>query len=547
MSTAATVFRKELKDALRDRRTWLIVLVTSILAGPLTLFLLSIFIASVEEGAAKREIYVANAAAAPTLINFLQRAGATVKDAPDDYAAQIKSGRLQNAVIVVPDQFEQRLAAGETIRLPVTFDETATRAQPATRATLNAVRGFARELGVQRLLARGVSPQVMAAVEIEEINVASSQARGAQLLFLIPWLALLGSVAGAISVAIDVTAGERERGSLEPLLMNPVAAGAVVLGKWAVVALCSAAVVILTLIGFKTAMQFIRSENLSALMQFGFSEFALFIVMLLPFSAMIASLNMLAATYGRSHKEAQTYATYLAMLVNFTPIVPLFISIRDAAWQLFVPAMAQQAVMMRALRGETVTAVDILLPGGMASNTACPAARRVCFETSESYFRASGKRKGLHSAAANDLRWFSFTHPRDAPRKRLACGAALGVVEERSHAGLKRKSALALFCAGAASTAGGRRPRRLRQRRDAKRLRARSSNIPFIRCITPFMQCDNAPPPMSEPLHCHRPARPARRAGSCASEDDRPLHDPERDWSRLVWCCLRGTRSRFGA
>ena len=366
MSTTSTVFRKELTDALRDRRTWLIVLVTSILAGPLTLFLLSIFISSVEEGAAKREIYVANASAAPTLINFLQRAGATVKDAPDDYAAQIKSGRLQNAVIVVPDQFEQRLAAGETIRLPVTFDETATRAQPATRATLNAVRGFARELGVQRLLARGVSPQVLAAVEVEEINVASSQARGAQLLFLIPWLALLGSVAGAISVAIDVTAGERERGSLEPLLMNPVAAGAVVLGKWAVVALCSAAVVILTLIGFKTAMQFIRSENLSALMQFGFSEFALFIVMLLPFSAMIASLNMLAATYGRSHKEAQTYATYLAMLVNFTPIVPLFISIRDAAWQLFVPAMAQQAVMMRALRGETVTAVDILLPGGMA-------------------------------------------------------------------------------------------------------------------------------------------------------------------------------------
>jgi sodium transport system permease protein len=124
--------------------------------------------------------------------------------------------------------------------------------------------------------------------------------------------------------------------------------------------------VILTLIGFMTAMRFIRSENLSALMQFGDSEFTLFVVMLLPFSAMIAALNMLAATYGRSHKEAQTYVTYLAMLVNFTPIVPLFVSIRDAAWQLFVPAMAQQAVMMRALRGETVTALDILLPGGIA-------------------------------------------------------------------------------------------------------------------------------------------------------------------------------------
>ena len=366
MGTAATVFRKELKDAVRDRRTWLIVLFTSILAGPLTLFLLSIFIASVEEGAAKREVYVANAANGPTLINFLQRAGATVKDAPEDYAAQIKSGRLQNAVIIVPPQFEARLYAGETIRLQVMFDETATRAQPATRATLNAVRGFTRELGVQRLLARGVSPQILAAVEVEEVNVASSQSRGAQLLFLVPWLALLGSVAGAISVAIDVTAGERERGSLEPLLMNPVSTAAVVLGKWLVVALCSAAVVILTLVGFMTAMQFIRSENLSALMQFGGGEFALFVVMLLPFSAMIAALNMLAATYGRSHKEAQTYATYLAMLVNFTPIVPLFVSIRDAAWQLFVPAMAQQAVMMRALRGEAVSALDIMLPGGIA-------------------------------------------------------------------------------------------------------------------------------------------------------------------------------------
>ncbi|MEP6607488.1 MAG: ABC transporter permease subunit [Burkholderiaceae bacterium] len=366
MSTVSVVFAKEMKDALRDRRTWIIVLVTSILAGPITLLLLSIFISSVEESAAKREIYVFNATAAPTLVNFLQRAGATVKDAPAEYAMLVKSGRLQNAVVVIPENFERRLAAGETLRLQVMFDETATKAQPATRAALNALRGFSRELGVQRLMARGVSPQVLAPLEIEEVNLASGQARGAQLLFLVPWLALLGSVAGAISVAIDVTAGERERGSLEPLLMNPVSAGAVVFGKWSVVALCSASVVVLTLLGFMAAMQFVRSENLSALMQFGLAEFSLFIVMLLPFSAMIASLNMLAATYGRSHKEAQTYATYLAMLVNFTPIVPLFISIRDAPWQLFVPAMAQQAVMMRALRNETVSTTDILLPGAIA-------------------------------------------------------------------------------------------------------------------------------------------------------------------------------------
>ena len=144
---------------------------------------------------------------------------------------------------------------------------------------------------------------------------------------------------------------ERERGSSNRCYES--VAAAVVLGKWAVVALCSAAVVILTLIGFKTAMQFIRSENLSALMQFGFSEFALFIVMLLPFSAMIASLNMLAATYGRSHKEAQTYATYLARLVNFNQSFGC--SYRYATPLATVRPQCTAARHMRALRVETVT------------------------------------------------------------------------------------------------------------------------------------------------------------------------------------------------
>jgi sodium transport system permease protein len=366
VSAAWVVFRKELKDALRDRRTWTIVLVSSMLAGPLSLLLLATFISGVEESIAKREVYLANGSAAPTLVNFLQRAGSNVKDAPPDYREQIRTGRLQNAVIVVPSDFESRLASGRPLRIEVIHDESANKAQPAVRAAIASLRAFNRELGTQRLLARGVSPQVLTPIEIDEVNLASSQSRGAQLLFLVPWLALLGAVVGAISVAIDVTAGERERGSLEPLLMNPVTAGAVVLGKWAVVALCSAAVVVLTLAGFWVSLLFVRSERLAALMQFGLPESALFIAMLLPFSAMVAALNMLAATYGRSHKEAQTYASYLTMLVNFAPIVPLFLSVRDAAWQLFVPAIAQQTVMMRALRGEGIGTADVLLPGAIA-------------------------------------------------------------------------------------------------------------------------------------------------------------------------------------
>lgn len=373
MKTALVVFFKELRDAARDRRAWMIVVVSSMIAGPAVLLLLSNFISGMQERAALREVVIAGAARAPSLVNFLQRAGATIVEAPPDYEVRIKSGALGNAVVVPPADFEPRLARGETVEVDFFYDDSHDKAQAIVRASLRLVSGFNHELGTQRLLARGVSPQLLAAIAVEEKNLATTAGRGAQLLFIIPWITLLVSVAGGMSVAIDVTAGERERGSLEPLLMNPIAMGAVVLGKWAVVTAFSTLVVVLTLAGFAAAMLFVRDETLSAVMQFGTREALLFIAMLLPFCALIAAVNMLAATWGRSFKEAQTYVSYITMLVNVAPIVPLFLANRDAAWQLGVPALGQLMVLMRALRGETLGAVDLLLPAAV-----CIAITTVC-------------------------------------------------------------------------------------------------------------------------------------------------------------------------
>jgi sodium transport system permease protein len=366
MNTALVVYLKELRDAVRDRRAWIIVIVSSMIAGPAVLLIISNLIAGVQERAAKKEVVMAATARAPTLVNFLQRAGATVVEAPADFEAQLKSGTLANGVVLPPADFEDKLARGATIEVDFRYDDSHDKAQPVVRASLALVSAFNRELGAQRLLARGVSPRLMAAIALEEQNLAPAGGRGAQLLFIVPWVALLVAVAGAISVAIDVTAGERERGSLEPLLMNPVATLAVVLGKWAVVATFSALVVGLTLAGFAVARQFVRDETLAALMQFGAREALLFVALLLPFCLLVAAVNMLAATWGRSFKEAQTYVSYFTLLVNLAPLVPLFLANRDAAWQLAVPSLAQLMVLMRALRGEPVGALDVCLPAAIA-------------------------------------------------------------------------------------------------------------------------------------------------------------------------------------
>lgn len=370
MTGVWTVFRKELRDAVRDRRTWLIALAMSLASGPVVLLLVSTLVGRVEENLARREVVFEGAAHAPTLVNFLQRAGATVIDAPADWRERLRRGALSNAVVVPPADFEERLARGEPVAVDVYYDDSHDQAQAAVRASVRLLAGFNRELGTQRLLARGVSPQLIAPLEVRENNLAPPAAAGARLLFIVPWAALLVAVFGALSVAIDVTAGERERGSLEPLLGNPVPTAALVLGKWGVVMAYSVAIVVVTMAGFLVAMRLIRSENLAALMQLDAREVAVFVAVLLPFAALMAAVNMLAALFGRSYKEAQTYVSYLAMAVQFAALAPVFFTERDAAWQWYVPAIAQLTVLLKTLRGEAVGAYDLALPAAVAFGAA---------------------------------------------------------------------------------------------------------------------------------------------------------------------------------
>lgn len=362
MKTILTVARKEFFDALRDRRAWMVALTVALLSGPVVLLLISSFVSSIEAKAARREVVLVAPERAPTLVNYLQRQGAQIKTAPDDYIAQLRSGALQNAVFAPAADFEARLAQGQQITLDVFYDASHDKAQALVHGAMRLVSGFNRELGMQRLLARGVSAQLLTAVNLEEKDLAPSNTRGAQLLFIVPWTALLVAVYGAFSVAIDVSAGERERGSLEPLLVNPVQTLPLVLGKWLVVTLNACVIVMLTLLGFVLTMQFISSETLSALMQLQGREVALFAALLMPFAAFMSALNMLAATFGRTYKEAQTYVSYIAMAVQFSAVIPVFLSTRDSAWLSALPSVGQLSVMLKTVRGESLAAYELLLP-----------------------------------------------------------------------------------------------------------------------------------------------------------------------------------------
>ena len=361
----AVVFLKELKDGLRDRRTALMVLIASILTGPLTLVLVAHFVSGLEEKAATLKVRIAGAARAPALVNFLQRNDVEIEAAPDDYESRIREGRL-DAVIVVREDFDERFLAGDQAKVEIVYDDSRTDAGPAIRQAERLLRAFNRETGTLRLVARGVSPDLAEPVKVDHVNSATPRQRGAFLLFLIPMFAILSPLLGGMTIAIDSTAGERERGSLEPLLGNPVPISRLVVGKWLAAWSFAIGVAFLTLGGFAAAASLYAERKVPALTAFGPPELAEFTLVVIPFAAMTAALQMLICTYGRSYREAQTYVSYVATAVSFVPVIAIFSGLKDAFWQLAVPVLGQQMVLSRLIRGDAVAALDYAMPAAIA-------------------------------------------------------------------------------------------------------------------------------------------------------------------------------------
>jgi len=359
MTAAWHVYLKELVDALRDRRTLMMVLLSSVALGPLSLVLISNLVSGFEKRAEAREVWVLGIEHAPTLRNFLERQSASIKTAPADYERQLRDSKLGDPVLVVPADFEAQLARAEPPVLELVSSSSNQRAQAGTGRVSRLLRGFNAEQAQLRLVMRGVSPALLQATQVEDRDVADRGARAAQLMAMVPYFVLMAVLYGALNAALDTTAGERERGSLEPLLMNPMTPMSLVLGKWGAVASVGLLIAVLSCLSFLPGQWLLRSETLSAMFRFGFGEAALFVGLLLPVAAALAALLMAIAIRCKSFKEAQANATLVMLSVSMLPLVTVFNQEGTAPWHLWVPALAQTTLMTNVLKGEVLTPGDV--------------------------------------------------------------------------------------------------------------------------------------------------------------------------------------------
>ena len=359
---AWVVFKKELIDALRDRRTLFMVLLSSVAIGPLVLIALSALVAGIEKRAEERTVVVVGIEHAPTLRNYLERQTYRIDAAPADYEARLKNQTLGDPVLSVGKDFEAELARGEVPLLEIVSSSGNQRANGSVNRLTRLLRGFSNEQATLRLALRGVAPATLEVVEVNERDLANPQSRAAQLTGMLPFFVMMAVLYGALNAALDTTAGERERGSLEPLLMNPASRLSLVLGKWGAVTAVGMLIALLSCFSFLPAQTLLRSETLAAMFQFGLREAALFLALLAPLAAALAALMMAIAIRCKTFKEAQANNTVVVLGVSLLPLVTVFNQSGEAPWHLAVPALGQVALMNRVLKGEAVGVLDMALP-----------------------------------------------------------------------------------------------------------------------------------------------------------------------------------------
>lgn len=364
VTQALVVFRKELKDWSRDRRSIISVAVGALM-GPLIVAFMLNTVASRQRQVEDVRIPVVGLANAPALVDWLrQQAGVEVVEGPEDPEASVRS-RAEDVVVVLPKDFAEKFAASKPAIVKIVADGSS----QSTRPKLQRVRGlfqrYNAEIGSLRLMARGVSPVVASPLGIQDVEVSSAQQRAAQILGFIPLFLMVAAFMGGMQISTDATAGERERGSLEALLVNPAPREAIAGGKWLAATATSLVSVSLTAALLLAVFEYIPLQDLGLRFRLGGPELAGTLAAVLPFCPVLVAVQMYLATFAKSFKEAQSYLSVLMMLLMIPGFAATLYPVTSKGWMYFLPFVGQQTLMTDVLGGKAPAAVFFIAAGAI--------------------------------------------------------------------------------------------------------------------------------------------------------------------------------------
>ena len=355
MKGIIVVLKKEVRENLRDRKA----VFNSLLLAPILFPVLLIGItwlgtsAQTERAERVLEVPVVGAEQAPNLILYLEKHGMVVKPAPDNPESLVKSQK-EPVIIRITETFGEQWQAGRPAEIEVIIDSSRPESDIPTSRVKGLLSGYGSEIGMLRLQMRGVSPIVMSPLLIRDIDLSTPQSRGMIFMLFLPYILMITAFMGGMHLAIDTTAGEKERRSLEPLLINPVPRWQIMMGKLLATAIFGMASLVLTLIAFRITLPYLPLAALGVDLGLDVEAMAGILLVVAPVALMAAALLTVLATYAKSFREAQSYMG----LVILIPMVPtlMFMTnpVKPEAPMMPIPLFSQNLLIGELIRGEAV-------------------------------------------------------------------------------------------------------------------------------------------------------------------------------------------------
>ena len=362
MKKILVIFQKELVDNLRDYRSWITGFFWA-LFGPLLLGGLIMLIGNTVRETLEESLRlpVSGGENAHSLIAFLEQQDVVIEPAPEDPESAVIAGDI-NVALIIPPEYGEDFSAGKTAKLQLVFDSTRQSAIADINRVEDLLESYSRYIGLMRLSLRGISPEVIRVIRIEEMDTATPQSQALIFISMLPYFIIFAIFNGASPVITDATAGERERGSLEPLLINPLPRGWVAIGKMLSAIPFATFNLVITLVGFAAIFRLLPVEDLLGIqIGFDFSTLMAIFLICLPIVFLACAIQTLIASFTKTTKEAGTYLPFVGLIPSLPGLALAFLPVKPDLWTMLIPTFGQQILINQFLRFEPISSMNIVI------------------------------------------------------------------------------------------------------------------------------------------------------------------------------------------
>ncbi len=365
MRGLATVYKKEIRENLRDRRS----LFNSVLLGPILFPILFIgmayFASSKQQEDAEKvlEVPVVGAEHAPNLVGFLEQQGVVIQQAPADPELSVKTQEVQ-VIVRIPEQFGEQWTAGEPAVIEVIADPSRRESRIPQQRIRGLLNAYGAQIGQLRVQLRGISPTLRSPVMIKDVDLSTPQSRGMLVMIMLPYVLMITAFTGGMHLAIDSTAGEKERKSLEPLLISPVPRWQIMLGKMSATATFAFASLALTLLAFRFAFPLLPVGALGVDLNLSGKAVGGILMAISPVVILAAAMLTTLAALAKSLREAQSYMGLIFMIPMIPSLIFMVNPMKPETWMMAIPMFSQNLLIGEFVRGEPVSLLWLLMSMG---------------------------------------------------------------------------------------------------------------------------------------------------------------------------------------